>query len=147
MRDSKQVPEFPPWAVSAYGIAVKHGYLGTEKEFALSLLGRNGIDMQPMILVSEESEEDVPDDCVLLMRPSSGRYAYYTAKNEFRAADLSVTVPDGLALTGRTLNLTCGGEGFGTGTELPETDLPEVTASDNGKVMKVVAGAWAAGTL
>ena len=136
--------EFPPWAVSAYGIAVKHGYCGTEREFMLSLLGRPGVECLPMILVTNEAEEDVPPERDLIMRPSSDAYAYYTEKNEFRAADKEVYVPDGFSLDGDELQLACQGVPFGRGVVLPSADLPEVTAADNGKVMKVVAGAWAA---
>ena len=141
------VHEFPPWIVSAYQIAVKHGFRGTEREYRISLLGRDGIDMLPMLLVTEEQESEIPGDYEAIMRPSSDEYAYYTDKNEFRMADEVVLVPDGLNLTGQVLKLTCEGEPFGTGATLPETDLPAVTAADNGKVMKVISGAWAAGSL
>lgn len=142
-----QVTEFPPWIVTAYGMAVKHGYTGTEREYALSLLGRDGIDLLPMLLVTEEEEADIPEDYEAIMRPSSDAYAYTTAKNEFRAADEIVKIPDGLELVGQILKLTAGGEAFGNGAELPEPDLPEVSSADNGKVMKVISGAWAAGTI
>ena len=132
------------WVVSAYGIARKHGYTGTEREFRLSLLGKDGIECLPMILVTEEAEADIPEDRDLYMRPSSDEYAYYTEKNEFRAADEDVFVPDGLDLDGDVLSLTCEGETVGEGIEVPV--LPAVSASDNGKILKVVSGAWAAGT-
>ena len=110
----------------------------------LSLLGRPGVECLPMILVTNEAEEDVPPERDLIMRPSSDEYAYYTEKNEFRAADKEVYVPDGFSLDGDELQLACQGVPFGRGVVLPSADLPEVTAADNGKVMKVVAGAWAA---
>lgn len=141
------VHEFPPWIVTAYGIAVKHGYRGTEREYALSLLGRDGIDLLPMLLVTEEAEADIPEDYEAIMRPSSDEYAYTTAKNEFRYADQIVKIPDGFSLSGRVLKLAAAGEAFGNGTTLPEAELPAVTAADNGKVMKVISGAWAAGSL
>lgn len=133
---------FPPWVVSAYGIAVQHGYQGTEREFRMSLVGRDGIDSLPMLLVTTEDEDEIPDDYEAIMRPSADAYAYFTAHNEFRAADEDVLVPDGLQLGGQALSLTCEGVPFGTVTELPAADLPTVSASDNGKVMKVVSGAW-----
>ena len=135
------------WIVSAYGIAVKHGFRGTEREFRMSLTGRDGIDLLPMLLVTDENEPEVPEDYETIMKPSSDAYAYYTEKNEFRAADEAVKVPDGLNLTERILKLSCAGIPFGTGAVLPETELPAVSALDNGKVMKVITGAWAAGTL
>ena len=142
-----QVTEFPPWIVSAYGIAVKHGYEGTEREFALSLLGRDGVDLLPMLLVTEDPEGEIHEDYEAIMRPSSDEYAYSTAKNEFRYADEIVRIPDGFSLVGRVLKLTAGGEAFGAGTELPEAQLPEVSSADNGKIMKVISGAWAPGNL
>ena len=147
MKDTRKAPEFPPWAVSAYGIAVRHGFLGTEREFMISLLGRPGAECLPMILVTAEDEEDVPEDRDLIMRPSSDAYAYETERNEFRAADRDVYVPDGFSLDGDELMLACGGEAFGEGVELPSADLPEVSAADNGKALKVVSGEWAPGTL
>lgn len=138
---------FPPWVVSAYQIAVRHGFEGTEREFRISLMGRDGIEMLPMLLVTTEDEDEISDDYEAYMRPSDERYSYYTAENEFRMADEEVLVPDGLQLTGRTLSLTCEGETFGNPATLPATDLPAVTASDNGKVIKVVSGAWAAAAL
>lgn len=137
--------EFPPWAVSAYGIAVKHGYCGTEREFMLSLLGRDGIECLPMILVTDADEEDIPPERDMIMRPSSDDYAYYTEKNEFRAADKDVFVPDGLALDGDELCLTCEGETLGEAAKVPV--LPSVSAADNGKILKVVGGAWAPGSV
>ena len=139
--------EFPPWAVSAYQIAVKHGFRGTEREFRMALVGEDGIYSLPMVLVTDADENEVPDDYEAYMRPSSEEYAYYTTHNEFRMADEEVPVPDGLELNGRELKLTCAGTPFGNGAVLPETDLPAVSAADNGKVMKVVSGAWAAGSL
>ena len=132
------------WVVSAYGIARKHGYTGTEREFRMSLLGTDGIYCLPMILVTEEEEADIPEDRNLTMRPSSDAYAYETERNEFRAADEDVCVPDGLDLDGDELCLTCEGDTMGEGIEVPA--LPAVSASDNGKILKVVSGAWAAGT-
>ena len=108
----------------------------------LSLLGRPGIECLPMILVTEEEEEDIPEDRDMLIRPSSDDYAYYTERNEFRAADKEVYVPDGLALDGNELGLTCEGEALGEGTEVPV--LPSVSAADNGKILKVADGAWRA---
>lgn len=141
------VHEFPPWVVSAYQIAVRHGYTGTEREFRLSLLGADGVDNLPMLLVTDEDEETISEDYEAIMRPSSSEYAYYTEKNEFRSADEDILVPDGLRLMGRVLTLTCEGDAMGTPTELPTTDLPAVTTADNGKVMKVVAGAWTAAAI
>lgn len=144
-----QAREFPPWIVSAYGIARKHGFRGTERDFALALRGRDGIDMLPMLLVTEEDEEDISPDYEAIMRPSDQTYAYHTEHNDFLAADRAVLVPDGLTLSGRVVRLACAGEAFGTAIELPgaEAVLPAVTAADNGKVLKVVSGAWAAGVL
>lgn len=139
--------EFPPWVVSAYRIAVKHGFRGTEHEFRMSLLGEDGIYQLPMLLVTDAPEDEIPEGYEAIMRPSSDAYAYYTRKNEFRAADEEIPVPDGLNLTGRVLKLACAGAPFGAGVTLPETELPAVTGSDNGKVMKVVSGEWGAGTL
>ena len=136
-----------PWAVTAYGIAVKNGYRGTEREFRMTLTGTDGIHELPMLLVTEADEEDVPEEYEAIMHPSSSEYAYETDRNEFRAADEAVPIPDGLDLTGRILKLTCGGEPLGRGAELPTTDLPAVTAADNGKIMTVVGGAWAAAAL
>lgn len=139
--------EFPPWAVSAYQIALKHGFRGTEREFRMALLGQDGIEMLPMLLVTEMPEDEIPDAYEAFMRPSPEGYAYYTTHNEFREADEDVPVPDGLSLSGRTLKLSCAGVPFGSGTVLPAAELPQVSAADNGKVMKVVSGEWAAGTL
>lgn len=143
------VHEFPPWIVTAYGIAVKHGYQGTEREYALSLLGRDGIDLLPMLLVTNEDEAEISEDYEAIMRPSPSQYAYHTDKNDFLAADLAVKIPDGLAVTNGTLRLVCEGTAYGEGVPLPEPaeDLPEVTSADNGKVLKVISGAWAAGTI
>lgn len=141
-----QSHEFPPWVVSAYRIAVKHGFRGTEGEFRLSLCGRDGVDMLPMLLVTTAPEEEIPEEYEMIMRPSPDDCAYYTEKNEFRMADQIVCVPDGMNITGRILSLACEGEAFGKGVELPDpsTVLPEVTASDNGKILKVAAGEWSA---
>lgn len=141
------VHEFPPWIVSAYGIAVKHGYEGTEREFALSLLGRDGVDLLPMLLVTENPEDEIPEDYEAIMRPSGDAYAYHTEKNEFRMADQIIRIPDGFSLSGRVLKLAAAGEAFGNGAVLPEVDLPDVSAADNGKVMKVISGAWGPGTI
>ena len=134
--------EFPPWVVTAYGIAVKNGYRGTEREFRMTLSGTDGMYCLPMLLVTTADEGDIPEDYEAIMRPSADEYAYTTEENEFRYADEDVPVPDGLDLTGRVLKLTCEGAAFGTGAELPETDLPAVSAADNGKILKVVGGAW-----
>lgn len=141
-----QVTEFPPWIVSAYGIAVKHGFRGTEREYAISLLGRDGIEMLPMLLVTDEAEADISEEYEAIMRPSSQEYAYETEKNDFLAADQSTKVPDGLTVNGRVVRLTCGGTAFGKSAQLPASSLPAVTAADNGKILKVVSGAWAAGS-
>ena len=138
---------FPPWAVSAYRIAVQHGFTGTEREFRTALTGRDGIDCLPMLLVTAEDEDEIPEEYEAIMRPSPGEYVYRTDRNEFRYADEAVKVPDGLNLTGRTLKLVCGGTVFGNGVTLPAANLPSVSASDNGKVLKVVSGAWAAAAL
>lgn len=140
-----QTTDFPPWIVSVYGIAVAHGYQGTEREFALSLLGRNGIEMLPMLLVTDEAEADISEKYEAIMRPSSQEYAYETEKNEFLAADQETKIPDGLDVDGRTVRLTCAGEAFGKSAQLPAASLPAVTAADEGKILKVVSGAWAAG--
>ena len=141
--------EFPPWAVSAYQIAVKHGFRGTERDFRLALCGAPGYTQLPMVLVTEEPEEDISPAYEAVMRPSSSDYAYHTEKNDFLAADQAVPVPDGLWTSGQTVRLACAGEAFGTAVELPDPEdvLPSVTAADNGKVLKVASGAWAAGSL
>lgn len=138
---------FPPWIVSAYRMAVAHGYTGTEREYRISLMGRDGIECLPMLLVTDEPEEEIPPEYEAIMRPSSDAYAYYTERNEFRAADKEVEIPDGLRLTGALLTLTVEGVNMGEAAVLPSPDIPAVTAADNGKVIKVVSGAWAAAAL
>lgn len=134
------------WVVTAYGIARAHGYAGTEREFRISLLGTDGIYCMPMVLVTDAAEADVPEQYEAYMAPSAASYAYETEKNDFLAADRETKVPDGLDVTGHTVKLACGGTGYGTGAELPNADdvLPAVTAADNGKILKVVNGAWTA---
>lgn len=134
------------WVVSAYGIARAHGYAGTEREFRLSLLGRDGIFCMPMVLVTDADEADVPAGYEAYMAPSDERYAYATEKNAFLAADKKTEVPDGLDVDGRTLRLSCGGVPFGQEALLPGPGdvLPPVKPEDDGKVLKVVNGAWTA---
>ena len=139
--------EFPPWAVTAYGIAVKNGYRGTEREFRMTLSGTDGMYCLPMLLVTTEDEDDISDDYEAIMRPSADEYAYTTEKNEFRTADENVQVPDGLDWTDGVLSLTCGGTAFGTEAALTGTVPPAVTQDDDGKILKVVRGAWTAAAL
>jgi len=138
------VHEFPPWVLSAYAIAVKHGYAGTEREFRLALLGADGEEMRPAIYVTDLDEEEIPAEEEMAMRSSDDSHAYSTDKNEFRSADEILQVPDGLTVSGRVLRLTCEGEAMGTACTLPDAELPAVSAEDNGKIMKVVSGSWAA---
>lgn len=139
--------EFPPWVISAYHIALKNGFRGTEREFRFLLDGDDGIDQMPMILVTNTDEAEVPGNYELIMRPSPAEYAYNTERNDFLAADEEIMVPDGLSSSGQVLQLMCEGEACGEPVVLPSADLPQVTASDDGKVMKVVSGSWAAAAL
>jgi hypothetical protein len=144
-----QCDEFPPWFVSAYGIARKHGYTGTEREFREALRGKDGTDEQPMVLVTEEPEAEIGEEWQAYMRPSGDEYVYYTEHNEFRMADRLVSIPDGLAAIGQTLRLTCEGEAYGTEAQLPPLPdvLANVTSADNGKILVVRNGEWTAGGL
>ena len=134
-------PAFPPWLLSAYGIAVRHGFAGTERDFWLALRGEDGEYASPALLVTEEAEEEI--DGELYMRPSSDEYAYETGRNEFRAADREIKVPDGLSVSGAWLRLKAAGVPFGAACILPEAALPAVTDEDDGKIMTVDSGAWA----
>lgn len=136
------------WVVSAYRIALEHGFAGTEREFRLALLGQDWTDDGMQLLVTDEDEDAIPEKTEIYMRPSPASCAYEVGGNTFLAADEGIPIPDGLDVTGRVVRLSCGGEAFGEGVTLPEASpaLPAVTSADNGKILKVVSGKWAAGT-
>lgn len=138
---------FPPWVISAYHIALKNGFRGTEREFRLLLEGEDGIYQMPMILVTEADETEVPGNYEMIMHPSPEEYAYSTERNDFLAADEEVMVPDGMTINGNVLQLTCDDDPVGQPVTLPAADLPDVTADDNGKILKVISGEWAEGTM
>lgn len=113
--------------LSAYAVALKHGFYGSEEDWLRSLHGADG---SSGVWISEDLN-DWPDEdrhLWLLRNDESGE--------EF-------TVPDGLMLyPNGQIGLADGSQPVGDPVAI-QIGLPVVTAADNGDVLQVVNGAWA----
>lgn len=161
----------PPYYYTAYGIAVKHGFQGTEAEWLESLKGGGGGGSLPSqsgnsgkYLKTDGSNAywaEVPGgggglpsvstaDNGDVLTVVAGAWAKAAAPKGISSIVLTsgnhapgtydtytITYTDGTTSTFQVYNGANGGGGGGS-------DLPVVTASDNGKFLRVVNGAWAA---
>ncbi len=112
--------------LSAYAVAVKHGYRGTEEEWLASLKGADG---SSGVWISDDLED----------WPEPDRHLWIIREDE--PGD-ELVIPDGLKYENGTLSLMDGTEPVGDPIPL-QIGLPAVTAADNGDFLCVVNGAWA----
>ena len=110
--------------LSAYAVAVKHGFVGDEEDWLRSLHGANG---SSGVWVSE-TIDDWPDPDRHLWLINDG------------TDEEDVTVPDGIRYQNGQLALMDGSEQVGNAISFAA--LPAVTAEDDGCVLMVVDGAW-----
>lgn len=111
--------------LSAYAVAVKHGFRGTEEDWLASLRGADG---SSGVWISD----DITD------WPEPDRHLWIIRADEDGE---EVTIPDGLAYANGALRLMDGSEPVGDPVGI-QVGLPAVTAADNGKVLQVVGGVW-----
>ena len=112
--------------LSAYALAVKHGFRGTEEDWLASLHGADG---SSGVWISDDlSDWPEPDRHLWILRDEEERE--------------EVVVPDGMAYADGTLILKDGSADVGDPVALPPA-LPVVTSLDNGCVLAVVNGEWA----
>jgi len=112
--------------LSAYAEAVKRGYRGSEEEWLASLRGADG-----------SSGVWISDD--LSDWPELDRHLWLLRNDEDGE---QFTIPDGLSYTNGALVLMDGSEPVGDAVGI-QVGLPSVSSTDNGKVLRVVNGAWA----
>lgn len=111
--------------LSAYTVAVKHGFRGTEEEWLRSLHGEDG-----------SSGVWISDD--LSNWPDGTRRLWILRGNY---DDGEVAVPDGIGYANGALFLLDGSEQIGAGVNV-QIGLPDVTEADNGDTLMVVNGVW-----
>ena len=116
--------------LSAYAVAVKHGFRGTEEEWLRSLHGTDG---SSGVWISDTLNEF----------PDHDRHLWIIREDE---AGEEIEVPDGLKFESNTLSLMDGSQQIGSAIPL-SVGLPAVTTTDNGALLGVVDGAWAKMTL
>lgn len=116
--------------LSAYTVAVRHGFRGTEEEWLESLRGDDG---SSGVWISD-TLDDAPDE---------DRHLWIIREEE--DGD-EIAVPDGLLYSGGTLVLLNGSETVGDPIAM-QVGLPTVSAADNGAVLGVVNGVWAKTTI
>ena len=112
--------------LSAYAVAVKHGYRGTEEEWLDSLKGADG---SSGVWIS-----DTLDDW-----PEPDRHLWIIRDDE---PDEDIVIPDGPEYADGELSLMDGSAPVGDPIPL-QIGLPAVTAADNGDFLCVVNGVWA----
>ncbi len=162
----------PPYYMTAYGIAVKHGFCGTEEQWLASLKGVAG-DPGPGITLmicnpdntltiyygdgQSVTTDPIASNSIAGIELTSGTHApgttdtytiYYTDGDTdtfsvYNGADGSL--PPQVGNAGKFLTT----DGARTFWATPSggggsSDLPEVDSGDNGKFLRVVDGEWAA---
>lgn len=110
--------------LSAYGIARKHGYPGTEAEWLNSLRGPDG---SSGIFVSEDLTELPGEDAFLWILRDAGRE--------------NIDLPDGLGYRNGRIRLMDGSEPVGIPAPA-QSVLPEVDAGDEGMILMAADGVW-----
>jgi len=112
--------------LSAYGIAVRHGYRGTEEEWIRSLRGANG---SSGIWISDSTDEPPDNDDVWLWFVNN-------------AEDVEETsVPDRLNYSAGELRLMDGTDPVGD-PEPIQIGLPDADFRDEGAVLMADGGVW-----
>jgi hypothetical protein len=111
--------------LSAYAVAVKHGFYGTEEDWLASLHGADG---SSGVWISDDLDD----------WPEPDRHLWILRDEEECE---SIVVPDGLAYADGTLVLKDGSADVGDPVAIPVI-LPDVTEDDNGAVLMVVNGEW-----
>ena len=112
--------------LSAYAVAVKHGYRGTEEEWLDSLKGADG---SSGVWISDTLNDwPEPDRHLWIIRDDS--------------PEEDIVIPDGLEYADGELSLMDGSAPVGDPIPL-QIGLPAVTAADNGDFLCVVNGVWA----
>ena len=112
--------------LSAYAVAVKHGFYGSEEDWLRSLHGADG---SSGVWISDDlSEWPEPDRHLWILRDGGEE-------------DEDIIVPDGISYADGEIRLMDGSALVGDPVEIPVI-LPDVTEADNGAVMKVVNGRW-----
>ena len=168
-----QRPE-PPYYFTAYGIAVKHGFQGTEEQWLESLKGAQG-DPGPGItnMVCNPDNtltiyygdgrsvttDPVASNSISGIELTSGTHApgttdtytiYYTDgdTDTFQVYNGSDgNLPPQAGNSGKFLTTNGVSTSWATVSVGGGSDLPAVTSADNGKFLRVVDGAWAAATV
>lgn len=126
MMNRRQNPfGLPPIAISAYEIAVNHGFKGTEEEWLQSLHGDNGTDA---VWISDDLND----------WPEPDRHLWVIRDDE--TGD-QIDIPDGLLYSEGTLQLMSGENEIGDPVAI-NAGLPAVTEDDDGDVLAVVNGVW-----
>ena len=132
----------PPYYYTAYGIAVKHGFQGTEAEWLESLKGGggSGAGLPPVSPSDNGDVLTVVGGAWAKAAAPKGIYSIVLTSGNHAPGTYdtyTITYTDGTTSTFQVYNGANGGSGGGS-------DLPAVTAADNGKFLRVVNGAWAA---
>lgn len=114
-----------PVSLSAYDVAVWHGYRGTEEEWLRDLHGEAG---KPAVWISDDLYGwPEPERRLWVLRQDE-------EGDEFR-------VPDGFLYAGGLLRLADEEGGIGNAVPL-QSGLPELEDGDDGAVLRVVSGKW-----
>ena len=160
--------------LSAYAIAVKHGFQGTKEDFIRSLKGVPG-DPGPGITSmicnpdntltiyygdgQSVTTDPIASNSIAGIELTSGTHApgtsdtytiYYTdggtdTFSVYNGADGSL--PPRVGNNGKVLMTNGVNTYWGEAGGGGSSDLPDVTSADNGKFLRVVDGAWAAATV
>lgn len=113
--------------LSAYAVAVKHGYRGSEEDWLRSLHGADG---SSGVWISDDLSDWPEEDRHLWLIRNGGE------------EDEDIVIPDGLDYTDGQIRLMDGSEPVGDPLALT-VGLPAVTTADNGTLLGVVNGTWA----
>ena len=155
--------ENPPYYIGAYEIAVRNGFRGTREEFGL-LLGRGAAAAESAEAAAARAEAaaagleeqlDALEDQIGSGGGGSGGSGGLTlgetSATAYRGDRGKAAYEHSLVSSGNPHGVSKGDVGLGnvdnvrqySASNPPPSELPEVSSSDNGKVLGVVNGEWA----